>query len=406
MRLDGRRVILGVTGSIAAYKACEVLRGLQKAGAEVRVVMTANAQELVRPTVFRSLSGAPVATSMFGEPQGDDLKHIALTEWAELILVAPATANLIGKVAGGIADDLLSTVIMAAGCPTVFAPGMNFRMWENPIVQGNVRRLEALGYRFCSPVEGRLASGAVGAGRMADPEEIVRCVVRTLAGTNEAQGLRVLVTAGPTREFIDPVRFISNRSSGRMGYAIAEAAAETGAQVCLVSGPTALTPPLGVETVPVPTANEMRQAVIDRAAGVDVVIGVAAVADFTPVEVADHKVPRAAGELVLKLRPTPDILAEVGRDKGSKLLIGFAAETGEDVERATGKLREKNLDLVVLNDVTEPGSGFDANTNRVTLIRRDGSSEPLPLMGKAELARRVWSEVLALAAARGPAGAS
>ncbi|MBM3477122.1 MAG: bifunctional phosphopantothenoylcysteine decarboxylase/phosphopantothenate--cysteine ligase CoaBC [Armatimonadetes bacterium] len=396
MRLEGRRVVLGVTGSIAAYKACDVLRGLQKEGAQVRVVMTAAAQELVRPTVFRSLSGSPVLTGMFDDPQGEDIKHIALTEWAELILVAPATANLIGKVASGIADDLLSTVISAAGCPTLFAPGMNFRMWENPVVQGNVRKLKGLGYRFCGPVEGRLASGAVGVGRMADADEIVRAAVQALTGDDEGKGLRVLITAGPTREFIDPVRFISNPSSGRMGYAMAEAAAKTGAEVCLVSGPTELTPPAGVEMVRVCTAEEMRAAVTERVPQADVFVGVAAVADFAPAETAGAKIARADGDLTLALRPTADIIAEVGRAKGDRIVVGFAAEAGEGVERARRKLEAKSLDLVVLNDVTEPGSGFEVETNRVTLIRRDGSAEPLPLMLKTDLARHIWQEVLKL----------
>ena len=401
MRLEGRRIVLGVTGSIAAYKACDVLRGLQEEGAEVRVVMTAAAQELVRPTVFRSLSGSPVLTAMFDDPQGEDLKHIALTEWAELILIAPATANLIGKVASGIADDLLSTVITAAGCPTLLAPGMNVRMWQNPVVQGNVRKLEGLGYRFCGPVEGRLASGAVGVGRMADADEIVRSAVQVLAGTDEGRGVRVLITAGPTREFIDPVRFISNPSSGRMGYAMAEAAVETGAEVCLVSGPTELSPPPGVETVRVRTTEEMRAAVMDRVAQADVFIGVAAVADFAPAETAGAKIARSDGDLTLALRPTADIIAEVGRTKGDKIVVGFAAEAGGGDERARRKLEAKDLDLVVLNDVTEPGSGFEVETNRVTLIRRDGSTESLPLMLKTDLARRIWQEVLKLVGVSG-----
>jgi phosphopantothenoylcysteine decarboxylase/phosphopantothenate--cysteine ligase len=396
MTLRGRRVVLGVTGSIAAYKACDVLRGLQEEGAEVRVAMTAAAQELVRPTVFRSLSSYPVLTGLFADPQGEDLKHIALTEWADLILVAPATANLIGKVASGIADDLLSTVIAAAACPVVFAPGMNFRMWQNPVTQGNVHKLEALGYRFCGPVEGRLASGAVGVGRLADPRDIVGFVVGVLGAAGTAQGIRVVVTAGPTREYVDPVRFLSNASSGRMGYAVAAAAQETGADVCLVSGPTQLPPPAGVECVRVTTAEEMRQAVVERARQAEVVIGVAAVADFAPVAPSDHKAPRGDGDVTVTLRPTADILAEVGRAKGTRVLVGFAAETGQDVERATRKLRDKNLDLIVLNDVTEPGSGFEAETNRATLVRRDGSTERLPLMPKTELARRIWQEALAL----------
>jgi len=400
MRLEGRKAILGVTGSIAAYKACDVLRGLQEEGAEVRVVMTAAAQELVRPTVFRSLSGSAVLTGLFVDPEGEDLKHIALTEWADLVLVAPATGNLIGKVASGIADDLLSTVIMAADCPTLFAPGMDFRMWLNPVVQGNVRKLEALGYRFCGPVEGRLASGAVGAGRMADPRDIVDAAAQLLARTDEGRGLKVLITAGPTREFIDPVRFISNPSSGRMGIAMAEAAAETGAEVCLVLGPTELKPRAAVETVRVRTAEEMRQAVMDHMAPAGIVIGVAAVADFAPVETAETKLPRAEGDLTLTLRPTKDIMAEVGAAKGDKVLVGFAAEAGEGSERAKGKLEAKNLDLIVLNDVTEPGSGFEVDTNRVTLIRRDGSAESLPQMPKTDLARRIWREILIMVRSR------
>ncbi|MBM3500853.1 MAG: bifunctional phosphopantothenoylcysteine decarboxylase/phosphopantothenate--cysteine ligase CoaBC [Armatimonadetes bacterium] len=401
MKLAGRKVILGVTGSIAAYKACDVLRGLQKEGAEVRVVMTAAAQELVRPTVFRSLSGAPVLTGMFADAQGEDLKHITLTEWADLILVAPATANLIGKIAGGIADDLLSTVIMAADCPTLLAPGMNFRMWRNPVVEGNVRKLAALGYRFCGPVEGRLASGAVGVGRLADPEEIVASGVAMLTAAGPGRGVKVLITAGPTREFLDPVRFISNPSTGRMGYALAEAAAAAGAEVFLVSGPTELPPPVGVEVARVQTAEEMRTAVMARLADARVVIGVAAVSDFAPAETAKTKIPRADGAVTVTLRPTRDILSEVGRAKGDRVVVGFAAETGEGVDRAKAKLEAKGLDLVVLNDVTEPGSGFGVDTNRVTLIRRDGSVESLPQMLKTDLARRIWGEAVALLDASG-----
>jgi phosphopantothenoylcysteine decarboxylase/phosphopantothenate--cysteine ligase len=402
MRLQGRKVILGVTGSIAAYKACDVLRGLQLEGAEVRVVMTAAAQELIRPTVFRSLSGSPVLTSMFGDVQGEDLKHITLTEWADLVLVAPTTGNLIGKIANGIADDLLTTVIMAADRPTLLAPGMNFRMWQNPIVQGNVQKLQGLGYRFCGPITGRLASGAVGVGRMAEPPDIVRAAVEMLASSSAGAGLKVLITAGPTREYLDSVRFISNPSSGRMGYALAQAAADTGAEVCLVSGPTELAPPPGVELVRVRTAEEMRTAVLERLEGVRIVVGVAAVSDYAPAEPAAGKIPRTDGELTVRLRPTRDILGEVGRQEGDRVLIGFAAETGEDRARAAGKLATKNLDLVVLNDVTEPGSGFEVDTNRVTLIRRDRSTESLPQMTKADLARRIWHEALQLVGATGP----
>ncbi len=398
MRLEGRHVILGVTGSIAAYKACEVLRRLKAEGADVRVVMTESACHLVGPTTFRSLSGAPVAVSMFDGEQGGDLRHISLSEWGEIVVVAPATANILGKVAHGIADDLLSTTIMATEAPAAFAPAMNYRMWRNAVVQGNVERLRALGYHFWGPEEGRLASGAVGVGRMAEPAEIVEGVVALLSGGGEGQGLKVLVTAGPTREFIDPVRFISNPSTGRMGYAIAAEAQRSGAEVTLVSGPTHLAPPPGVSLVPVVSAQQMREAVLQRAGEADVVIGVAAVGDFAPAESSDSKLKRGAGPLTLDLRPTADIMGEVGQSKGSKVLIGFAAETEDGESNAARKLEEKNLDLIVLNDIGEPGSGFAVETNRATLIRRDSPPERLPLMTKTELAQRIWREALELVA--------
>ncbi len=399
MSLPGRKIVVGVTGSVAAYKACEVVRRLVAEGAEVRVVMTDNARHFVGPTIFRVFSQAPVAEAEFGASQGDELTHISLADWAELILVAPATGNIIGKAACGIADDLLSTTLMASEAIKVFAPAMNYRMWGNPVVQENVRRLAGLGCRFCGPGEGRLASGAVGAGRMSEPEEILACVKRLLGEGDEARGLKVVVTAGPTREFIDPVRFISNPSTGRMGYAIAEAAAETGAEVVLVSGPTHLTASVGVRTVSVSSAAEMREAVLREAEEAVVVVGAAAVGDFT-VAPAPGKIKRAGGPLTLALEPTVDIMAELGRTKGTRVLVGFAAETGEGEANARRKLAEKNLDLIVLNDVTEPGSGFAVATNRATLVRPEGPAEPLPMMPKTELARRVWREALDLAKRR------
>ncbi len=402
MRLEGRKIILGVTGSIAAYKACEVLRRLKAEGADVRVVMTESACHLVGPTTFRSLSGAPVAISMFDGDQGGDLRHISLSEWADAVVVAPATANILGKVAHGVADDLLSTTIMATEVPVAFAPAMNFRMWRNAIVQGNVERLRVLGYHFWGPEEGRLASGAVGEGRMAEPAAIVEAVVELLSGGTEGQGLKVLVTAGPTREFIDPVRFISNPSTGRMGYAIAAEAQRSGAEVTLVSGPTHLPPPPGVSLVEVVSAQEMQQAVLQRAGEAQVVIGVAAVGDFTPAERSDSKFKRGAGALTLELEPTTDIMGELGRSKGSKVLVGFAAETEDGEANAARKLQEKNLDLIVLNDISEPGSGFAVETNRATLIRRDAPPERLALMSKTELARRIWRETLDLLARTKP----
>jgi len=401
MVLEGRKVVVGVTGSIAAYKACEVVRRLVRAGVEVRVIMTEHARHFIGPTSFRVLSRAPVASAEFGESQGDELTHIALAEWADLVLVAPATGNVIGKVASGIADDLLSTTIMATEAPTVFGPAMNSRMWLNPILQENVRKLTELGYRFCGPVEGALAEGVSGIGRMAEPEVIVEYVRQVLGGGGEGRGLKVVVTAGPTHEFIDPVRFISNPSTGRMGYAIAEEAARSGAEVVLVSGPTELKSPPRVVTVCVRTAEEMRQAVLKHAADADVVIGAAAVGDFT-VAPAAGKLKRSAGPVTLELQPTADIMAELGRDKGKRVLVGFAAETEDGEVNAQRKLQEKKLDLVVLNDVTEPGSGFAVETNRATLLRPGAPLGPLPMMLKTELAHRVWHEALALAKQRQP----
>jgi phosphopantothenoylcysteine decarboxylase/phosphopantothenate--cysteine ligase len=402
MRLEGRQIILGVTGSIAAYKACDVLRRLKAEGADVRVVMTESACHLVGPTTFRSLSGAPVAISMFDGEHGGDLRHISLSEWAEIVVVAPATANILGKVAHGIADDLLSTTIMATEAPAAFAPAMNYRMWRNATVQDNVERLRALAYHFWGPEEGRLASGAIGVGRMAEPAAIVEGVVGLLAGGSQGAGLRVLVTAGPTREFIDPVRFISNPSTGRMGYAVAAAAQQSGAEVTLVSGPTHLAPPPGVSLVPVVSAQEMRDAVLGRVGEVDVVIGVAAVGDFAPAEPSDSKLKRGAGPLTLDLQATGDIMGEVGQKKGSKVLIGFAAETEDGETHAARKLQEKNLDLIVLNDIGEPGSGFAVETNRATLIRPGSAPERLPLMAKTDLAQRIWREALELVAQTRP----
>jgi len=396
MALQGKRIILGVTGSIAAYKACDVLRRLTAMEAAVRVVMTRSAQELVGPTTFRSLSGSPVATEMFAGEGGGDLTHISLADWADGLLIAPATANIIGKMANGIADDLLSTVTMASDVPTVLAPAMNLRMWRSAAVQANVARLKGWGYAFCGPVEGRLASGTVGEGRMAEPDEIVECLATRMAVGRAGEGLRVLVTAGPTREYIDPVRFISNPSSGRMGYAMAEAARDSGAEVVLVSGPTGLPPPVGITTVSVTSAGEMHAAVSERSEGMNVVIAVAAVGDYTPARRQDTKLSRRDGPLTLELEATQDIIGALGQAKEGRVLVGFAAETGGGEARAEEKLRQKNLDLIVLNDVTEPGAGFEVETNQVALIRRDGAVERLPLLPKAEVTRRVWREILIL----------
>ncbi len=395
--LAGRKVLVGVTGSIAAYRAAEVVRGLVREGAETRVVMTAAARRFVSHVTFATLSGHPVATRLFdGGPV-----HIELARFAEAAVVVPATANILGKVAHGIADDLLSTVLLACTAPVLFCPAMNASMYRHPAVQASIGRLKEMGYHFAEPGTGALACGEEGPGRLAEPEAILEHVGRLLAPKDLA-GLTVLVTAGPTREPLDPVRFISNRSSGKMGYAVAAAAAARGARVILVSGPTQLAPPAGVETVWVETAREMLARVREFYPAADVVVKAAAVADYRPAGVSEHKIKKEGETLHLVLEKNPDILATLGREKGRRILVGFAAETEELVPRARRKLEEKNLDLLVANDVTLPGAGFGTDTNVVQLVYRDGRVVPLPLMTKRALAHRILDEVLRLRAAPGP----
>lgn len=384
--LQGKCVILGVTGGIAAYKAAELLRLLIKAGAEVHVVMTRSAQEFVVPLTFQTLSGNPVHTELFNLILEQEIGHISLADRADLILVAPATANIIGKVANGIADDLLTTTIMATRAQVLFAPAMNSNMWENPIYQKNQAKLEGLGYHFIAPAYGDLACGWQGQGKLPDPQEIFNSA-QALFGSHCLAGKTVLVTAGPTREEIDPVRFISNHSSGKMGYAIACAARDRGARVVLISGPVNLPEPLAVETIQVVSAEQMYQAVMAKAGQADLIIKAAAVADFRPVARSDQKVKKADAETTtVELQRNPDILAELGRQKGSRILIGFAAETEELLKHAREKLRGKNLDMIVANDVTEDGAGFDIDTNIVRFLTADGKVEELPKMTKTEVA--------------------
>lgn len=396
--LAGKTVVVGVTGGIAAYKAVEVVSRLRQQGAEVYVIMTRSAARLVAPITFRTLSNNPVVTELFEEPKNWNVEHIALAERADLFLIVPATANIIGKVANGIADDFLSTTIMATVAPVLFAPAMNFHMYENPIFQINKRRLEGLGYHFLEPEYGRLASGAVGRGRLPEPEAIVVEAMRFLlpAGTAAWKGRRVLVTAGPTREYFDPVRFISNPSSGKMGYEVAEAARRRGAEVRLVSGPTSLPAPTGVSVFATETAQEMYERVMENLNWAEVVVKAAAVADYRPVHFSPEKVKKTEGNLVVELERTPDILQEVGRQKGGRLLVGFAAETGEPLEKARLKLERKNLDLIVANDVTQPGVGFGAETNQVKILFRDGRIVELPLLSKREVAERILDAVQGL----------
>ena len=394
--MQGKCVILGVTGGIAAYKAVELLRLLTKAGAEVHVIMTKSAQEFVTPLTFQALSGNPVHTELFNLIQEQDIGHISLADRADLLLVAPATANLIGKVANGVADDMLTTTIMATKAKTLFAPAMNTNMWDNPLYQENQQHLEALGYHFLEPASGELACGWEGQGKLPDPQLIFNAA-HALIGGDDFAGKKILVTAGPTREEIDPVRFLSNYSSGKMGYAIARAAARRGADVLLVSGPVNLATPKGVQRICVSSAREMHEAVMAEAEPADIVVKAAAVADFRPVERGEQKTKKGGAEnLSIELQRNPDILAELGQQKGNKLLIGFAAETEDLVKHATEKLKKKNLDMIVANDVTQEGAGFDGDTNVVRLLTADGKVEALPQMTKAEVAEAILDRVLLL----------
>jgi phosphopantothenoylcysteine decarboxylase/phosphopantothenate--cysteine ligase len=394
--LQGQCVILGVTGGIAAYKAAELLRLLIKAGAEVHVVMTRSAQEFIAPLTFQTLSGNPVHTELFSLIQEQEIGHISLADRADLVLIAPATANLIGKVANGIADDLLTTTIMATRAKVLFAPAMNSNMWENPVYQGNHAKLEDLGYHFIEPVYGELACGWQGQGKLPDPQEIFNSA-QSLLGSNDLAGKTVLITAGPTREEIDPIRFLSNYSSGKMGYAIACAARNRGARVILISGPVNLREPKGVETIQVISAREMYEAVMGAAEQADLIIKAAAVADFRPVVRGDQKLKKASAvTMTVDLQRNPDILAELGQKKGSRILVGFAAETEELLKHAREKLANKNLDMIVANDVTQEGAGFDGDTNIVRFLTADGKVEEFPQMPKEAIAEVLLDRVVAL----------
>jgi phosphopantothenoylcysteine decarboxylase/phosphopantothenate--cysteine ligase len=388
-------VVLGVSGGIACYKAVELVRLLVKEEYTVQVIMTRGAMQFVTPLTFQTLSARPVATDTFNLTQESEIGHINLADSADIFVVAPATANVIGKIAAGIADDLLTTVLMATQAPVLIAPAMNIHMYENPILQENLRKLRRVGYEILEPDEGHLACGYEGKGRLPDPEVILE-QIRGRLKKKDLAGEKLVVTAGPSREPLDPVRYISNRSSGKMGYALARAAARRGAEVVLVSGPTALTPPAGVKLTPVNTAAEMRQAILDEYAACTAVIMAAAVADYHPVKVSADKIKRGTGPLDVRLVPNQDILKELGQRKDGKLLIGFAAETRNLDVNAEKKLREKNLDMIVANDVTKEGSGFDGDTNIATIFDCRGATRALPLMTKDELADKVFDHFLTL----------
>lgn len=387
--LAGKKIVLGVTGSIAAYKAAYIASALVQRGADVHVVMTQHAAELVGPATFWSLTKNPVSIDMFEPPARPEITHVSLPESADLFVIAPATANIIGKIANGIADDMLSTMVMVARCPIIIAPAMNVNMYTNPIVAGNMDKLKQYNYKIVEAEPGMLACGYEGVGRLADPEVIVSVIEETLlGGKRDLAGRNIVVTAGPTQEPIDPVRFISNRSSGKMGYAIAEAAAARGARVTLISGPADLQVPAGVEMVRVRTVQDMHDAVMGNIGDADVFISAAAPADFTPSKTEDQKI-KKKDKLILELDKTVDILEKVGRQKEDKILVGFAAETTNLYDNAKAKLEKKNLDLIVANDVSPGSDVFGSDSNQVTLISKTGDRVEWPRMSKKEVANAV-----------------
>jgi phosphopantothenoylcysteine decarboxylase/phosphopantothenate--cysteine ligase len=393
--LAGKSIVLGVTGGIAAYKSAELVRLLVKEGARVRVIMTKNAQEFITPLTLQTLSGNPVATETFSLTQESEIGHIRLADTADIILLAPATANIIAKLANGIADDLLSTVLLATTAPVLIAPAMNIHMYAHPIVQENMRKLASLGYGFVEPAEGFLACGYEGKGRLADPNDIIEEAQAVLT-KKDMRGERVIVTAGSNAEPIDPVRFITNRSTGKMGFAMARVAWRRGADVTLVSGPTSLDAPRGVRFTSVRTALEMQKAILERYPETTIVVSAAAIADYRPARVAPQKIKKMEGNFSIELTRNPDILGELSHHKGHRLHVGFATETENVLTNAARKLRAKNLDMIVANDVTQEGAGFAHDTNIVTIIDRTERMETLPLMRKEEVAHAVYDRLLAL----------
>jgi phosphopantothenoylcysteine decarboxylase/phosphopantothenate--cysteine ligase len=390
-----KRVILGVSGGIAAYKAAELARLFIKQGTDVRVVMTPAAVEFITPLTFQTLTGNPVYKNMFDGNVGAAIPHIDLLDQVELLVVAPATANTIGKMASGLADNLLTTLYLAATCPTVIVPSMNVNMYGHRAVQENVRILKEQECHILDPDSGELACGVYGRGRMPEPVDIL-AFCRSVLVEKDFQGVKAIVTAGPTREHLDPVRFLTNPSTGLMGYTLARALHERGAEVVLVSGPTYLDPPMGVKTVSVTTAEEMRNAVLGYYNSADLVIKAAAVSDYRPAEIEEQKVKKDRGSMKLDMVLNRDILLELGRNKGSRTLVGFAAETEHTIEHAHEKLIKKNLDMIIANDLSDPGAGFAVKTNRVSIIDREGSVEVLPLMEKEELSHLILDRVAGL----------
>ncbi len=391
--LSGKTIVLGITGSIAAYKAADIASKLAQAGARVEVVMTESATRFITPLALRSITNRPVVTSMWEMASEFSIEHVALAEAADLVAIAPATADTIAKLACGLADDMLTCTVLATRAPVILAPAMNDNMLNNPVTQENLAKLKTRGFIIVGPEYGRLASGKMGAGRLADVEKIIGAIKQVLGKSGDLAGKTIVVTAGGTREAIDPVRFVGNRSSGKMGYALAEAARDRGAEVKLITATTSLPKSAGAEVIPVETALQMKQAVADATKDADVLIMAAAVADYMPETAAETKIKKESPSLTLKLVRTPDILAEA---KGNFVKVGFAAESEDLVANARKKLKEKGLDLIVANDITDKDSSFGADTNKVTIIDRDGKVEDLPLMSKREVADKILDRVVGM----------
>ena len=391
--LQGKEVLLGVTGGIAAYKSVLLLRELSKEGANVHVIMTKSAQNFVAPLTFQTLSGNPVTTEIFTLFASSKIGHISLADRADLLVIAPATANIIGKIANGIADDFLTTMVMATRVPVLFAPAMNTNMWASPVVRANITRLKSMGYYFMEPAEGELACGTTGRGKLADIDEIMEDI-KTLLSPNDLAGEKILITAGPTEEAIDPVRCITNRSSGKMGYNLAMVARRRGAEVILISGPSCLPPPCRLPTIQCTTALEMEHIIHEHLDDATMIIMAAAVADFRPAAKSEKKIKRL-GAHCLELEPNPDIIAGLGKIKGNRFLVGFAAETNDLVANAREKINRKNLDMIVANNVTACGAGFCCDTNIIKIIDRDGTILDFPQMTKEQVSEVILDHVVA-----------
>jgi phosphopantothenoylcysteine decarboxylase / phosphopantothenate---cysteine ligase len=394
--LTNKNIVIGMCGGISAYKVVDVVSRLKKLGASVTVIMTENATKFISPMTLRAISHEPVVTDMFADPENWDTEHISLAEKADIFVVAPATANVIGKIASGVADDMLTTTIMATEASVLLVPAMNSGMYGNPIVQENINKLKQLGYIVMEPGSGLLACGTIGKGRLPEPPEIVEEIIGILTPRQDLLGKRVLITAGPTVEAIDPVRFISNRSSGKMGYAIAESALDRGAQVLLVSGPVNIPVPVGVELISVTTANEMYEAVMSSYQSFDIMIMMAAVADYRSETIEENKIKKTGEQMTVHLVKNHDIAAELGRVKGHRVLVGACAETENLLENAAKKIQAKNFDLIMANDVTEEGAGFGTDTNIVQIVAKDGTTTKLPLMSKREVADHLISAIIEL----------